>query len=150
MRDRKAVLTELVPTRPDARGGLRPPLPPASETQAARSNSSSLRCGNTTRPRVAGLLQHRSDADAFLVLPGSARLFDCVTKRFGILAHAVVPRDDGYQWWRLAEQFRGREVDGVECADRFDRKGTADSIEHRSINVEDEAAPLERSEGAHG
>ncbi len=84
------------------------------------------------------------------LLPGSARLFDCVSERFGILPHAVIPCDDGYQRWRLAEQLRGREVDGVERADRFDRKGTADSIEHRSIDVQDETAPLERSEGAHG
>ena len=83
-------------------------------------------------------------------LPRRDRLLDGVSKCFGVLAHAVVPRDDGYQRWRLAKPLRGCEVDGVECADRFDRKWTADSIEHCSINLEDEAAPLERPEGAHG
>ena len=38
-------------------------------------------------------------------------------------------------------------VDGIECANRFDRKRTADSIEYRSINVEDVVAPLKRPEG---
>ena len=82
--------------------------------------------------------------------PMAIHLFDRISKRLGILPHAAVPRDDGYQRRRVAEQLRGREVDGVECADRFDRKGAADSVEHRSINVEDEAAPLEGSEGPHG
>jgi len=39
---------------------------------------------------------------------------------------------------------------GIERADRFDRKGAADAIEHRSVNVEDEAAPLEGSQGSNG
>lgn len=77
-------------------------------------------------------------------------LLDGVSKRYSILAHAPVPRDDGQQRWRLAEQLRGCEVDGVECPDRFDRKRTADAIQHRSINVEDEAASFERAERAHG
>jgi hypothetical protein len=41
-------------------------------------------------------------------------------------------------------------VDGLECADRFARKGAADPVESRSINLEDQAAPVEGSEGAHG
>ena len=38
----------------------------------------------------------------------------------------------------------------VECADWFDGKGTPDASEHRSVNVENEAAPLERSQGSNG
>src|SRR5207244_5324370 len=44
--------------------------------------------------------------------PMPARSFDCVSERFGILAHAAVPRDDGDQRWRLAEPLRGRDVKG--------------------------------------
>jgi hypothetical protein len=38
----------------------------------------------------------------------------------------------------------------IERADWFDGKRPADASEHRSVNVEDEAAPLEGSQGAHG
>ena len=100
--------------------------------------------------RIEAAKRRRRRGALVAVLPGSAHLFDRVSERFGILAHAAVPRDDRYQGRRLAEQFRSGEVDGVECADRFDRKRAPDSVEHRSINVEDKAAALEGSEGAHG
>src|SRR5262249_24583766 len=70
------------------------------------------------------------------------QLLDGVSERFGIFSDAVVPCDDGEQRRRLAEQLRGCKVDGVERPNRFDWKRTADSIEHRSINVENEAATL--------
>jgi len=77
-------------------------------------------------------------------------LFDRISERFGILAHTSVSGDDRYQRRWLAEQFRGREVYGVERADWFEWKGASDSVEHCSINVENEAAPLERAESADG
>ena len=39
---------------------------------------------------------------------------------------------------------------GIERADRFDGKGAADASEHGSVNIEDEAAPLEGSQGSNG
>ena len=38
----------------------------------------------------------------------------------------------------------------IERADRFDGKGAADASEHRPVNVENEAASLEGSQGSNG
>jgi hypothetical protein len=39
---------------------------------------------------------------------------------------------------------------GIECTDRFDGKRAADASEHCSVNVEDETAPLEGTQGSNG
>ena len=77
-------------------------------------------------------------------------LRDHVPQRLGVLTHARIPRDDRHELWRFAEQFGCRKMHGIERADRFDGKGAADASEHRSVDVEDETTPFERSQGANG
>ena len=71
-------------------------------------------------------------------------LCDHEPERQGVLTHSRISRDDGHELWRFAKQFCRCKMHGVERADGFDWEATADPSEHGSVNVEDEAAPLEQ------
>jgi len=77
-------------------------------------------------------------------------LLDDVAKRSGVVSHSVITSHDRDNLWRLAEQLDRCQMHRIERADRFDGKRAADASEHRSVNVEDEAAPLEGSQGSNG
>jgi hypothetical protein len=80
----------------------------------------------------------------------NSQLFNPVSKCLGIRANSVIPRHDRDKLRRFIEQLCGRQVDRVERPHRFDRKGSTNAVEHRSIDVEKEAASFEGSEGTNG
>jgi hypothetical protein len=74
----------------------------------------------------------------------SVRLRERVTEGLGIVAYANVARQDGHQLWRFAEEFGGRQMNGVQRTNRLDRKGPSRSLED-GVGDRDDAAPtLER------
>lgn len=77
-------------------------------------------------------------------------LLDDKSHRSGVVSHSVVTSHDGDKLWRLAEQLQRRKMHCVERADWFNRKRAADPSEHRSIDIEDEAALLEGPQRANG
>lgn len=77
-------------------------------------------------------------------------LCDDEAERLGVLADARISRDDGHQLWCFAEQFYRRQMHRIERRDRFDGERAADSGKYRSVNVEDEAAPLEGPQRPNG
>ena len=79
-----------------------------------------------------------------------AELLDDVPKRSGVVSHSVIASHDRDKLWRLAEQLYRCKMHRIERADRFKGKRAADASKHRSVNVEDEAAPLEGSQGSNG
>lgn len=78
-----------------------------------------------------------------------SHLFDPVSKRLRVRADSLIARNDRDELWRFVEQLRRRQVDRVECANRFDGKGPANAVEHGLIDIEKEAAPFEGSKGAY-
>ena len=100
---------------------------------------------------------HRSRVDAcrdLAKLEGlgyvSTYLLDDVPKCSGVVSHSDITSHDRDDLWRFAEQLCRCKMDGIERAERFDGEGAADASEHGSVNVEDEAAPLESSQGPNG
>jgi hypothetical protein len=77
-------------------------------------------------------------------------LLDDVPKRSGVVSHSDITSHDRDNLWRFAEQLCCCKMYRIERADRFDRKGAADASKHGSVNVEDETAPLESSQGSNG
>ena len=75
------------------------------------------------------------------------RLLDTVSKCLGVGANPLVPRDDRDKLRWFIQQLSGRQVDRVECANRFDGKRPTNTVEHHLIDVEKEAASFERSKG---
>jgi len=76
-------------------------------------------------------------------------LFDPVSESASVRADSLVARHDRHELRRFAEQLRCRQVDRVERANRFDGKRPPNPVEHRLTDVENEAAPFERSKGAY-
>ena len=84
------------------------------------------------------------------VATGPAALCDDEAERLGVLADAGISRDDGDRLWCIAEKLDRGQMDGIERPDWFDGERAADSSEDRSVNVEDERAPLEGPQGPNG
>lgn len=77
----------------------------------------------------------------------NGELFDDVPKRSCVVPHSDIPRHDRHHLWRFAEQLCRRKMYRVERADRLDRKRAAHTSKHRSVDVDNEAAPLEGTQG---
>ena len=88
-----------------------------------------------------------SQWETFYVIVGSsgAALTGLMFVVITLVADSNVPRNDGSQLRQLAERVRGREMDGIERSNGFDRKRPADSVEHRVCYGDDIAATLEAS-----
>jgi VWFA-related protein len=145
------VYTVAIREVPDVRLWDRSAPPPATDDRFVRglAQQTGGRVMYAERNRDIGPAFERVLAEfksRYVLGSGQLHLFDRISKRFGILAHAPIARDDGHERRRLAEQLRGRKMDGVERADRLDREGAANPIEHCPVDIENEAAPLEGSE----
>ena len=79
-----------------------------------------------------------------------AELLDDVPERPGVVPHPAITSHDRDNLRRFAEQLGRCKMHRIERADRLDGKGAADAGEHRSVNVENEAPPLEGSQGSNG
>ena len=66
-----------------------------------------------------------------------------IAERGCIPADAVVPREDRHQRRWLAQQFRCRQVYGIERANGFNRKRPPDACEHGVRHGDDVAATFE-------
>ena len=86
----------------------------------------------------------------FHVSGAGGGLFDRVSKRSSVISNPPITRHDGHQLWRLAEQFCGRKVQGIERANRFHGKGAAHPGEHRVGDSDDETTTCEHSQPSHG
>ncbi len=82
--------------------------------------------------------------------PPGKRLLDYVSERSRVVPHPDIASDNRHQLWRLAEQLCRCEMHRIERTDRFERKCSAHASEHRSIDIDDETAPLERAQGTNG
>jgi hypothetical protein len=77
-----------------------------------------------------------------------SELLDDVPERSCGVSHFDVAGHDRHDLRRFAEQLSGCEMHRIECAERFDGKGTADASEHRAVNVQYVTAPFEGSQGS--
>lgn len=75
-------------------------------------------------------------------------LCNCVAERPRVRTNAIVAADDRHELRRLAEELHGRQVHGVERANRFNGKRTSRSDEHVARNCHDRASTLEHSQRA--
>jgi hypothetical protein len=73
-------------------------------------------------------------------------LLDRVSKRSGVVSNPSISGHDGHQLWRLAEQFCGRKMHGIERANRFYRKRSTNTREHCVGDGDNEATTCEYSE----
>ena len=73
-------------------------------------------------------------------------LCDRVSKRSGVVSNPSISGHDGHQLWRLAEQFCGRKMHGIERANRFYGKGATNTREHCVGDGDNEATTCEYSE----
>lgn len=81
---------------------------------------------------------------------GLVSLLHDVAERLGIDTDPIIARDDGHQLRRLAKQFCGCQMYGVECAHRFHRERSSGTREYRRGHADDGAATLERSQSSKG
>jgi hypothetical protein len=77
-----------------------------------------------------------------------AALVDHVAKCPCVRSNSIVARDERNELRRFCEQLHGGQVDRVEYANWFDRKGSTNAVQHGSVDVEKEAAPFEGAKGA--
>jgi hypothetical protein len=71
-----------------------------------------------------------------------------VAESLGIVADTDVARQDRHELWRLAKDFGGRQVNGVQRTNRLDRKGPSRPLQDGVGDCNDATPPLERPQGS--
>jgi hypothetical protein len=67
-------------------------------------------------------------------------LFDGMAQGGGVVTNAEITSDDGDEGGRVAQYFRGREMNGVQSADWFQGKGAGGAAQDRWARIDALAA----------
>ena len=76
-------------------------------------------------------------------------LLDCIPKRFCVVPDASVARHNGHELRGFAEQLSGSKVHGIERANGFNWKRSANTREHRVCHSDHERATLKPPQCTH-